>query len=63
MMIEYRYLILAFMELCGDKHGATFADEDIDTLHIDGKPATKTLIKQIETLAQKLADEAALTAS
>ena len=56
-MIEYKYLILAFMELCGNKHGATFANEDIDTLHIDGKPATKTLIKEIETLAQKLANE------
>jgi hypothetical protein len=62
-MIEYRYLILAFMELCADKHGATFADENIETLLIDGEPATKTLIKQIETLAKKLADEAALTAS
>jgi hypothetical protein len=56
-MIEYKYLILAFMELCGDKHGATFANEDIETLNIDGKPATKTLIKEIEILAQKLANE------
>jgi hypothetical protein len=60
-MIEYKYLILAFMELCGDKHGATFANEDIDTLHIDGKPATKTLIKEIADLAQKLSNEAAPT--
>tara|TARA_R110000868_G_scaffold305786_1_gene566823 strand:- start:1102 stop:1290 length:189 start_codon:yes stop_codon:yes gene_type:complete len=56
-MTDYKYLFLAFVELCADKHGATFSDEDIDTLHIDGKPATKTLIKQIETLAQELADE------
>ena len=57
-MIEYKYLILAFMELCGDKHGATFLDENIDTLHVDGEPASATLIQAIKTLAQKLADEA-----
>jgi hypothetical protein len=58
MMIEYKYLILAFMELCGDKHGATFLDENIDTLHIDDKPASATLIQAIKTLAQQYADEA-----
>ena len=57
-MIDYKYLILAFMQLCGDKHGATFANEDIDTLHVDGLPGSATLIQQIKTLAQKLADEA-----
>ena len=59
-MINYKYLFLAFIELCADKQGATFVDEDINTLHIDGKPAAKTLIKEIEALAQKLSDEAAL---
>jgi hypothetical protein len=61
MTIDYKYLTLAFMQFCGDKHGATFADEDIDTLHVDGKPASKTLIEEIKALAQKLSDEAAPT--
>ena len=58
-MNDYKYIFLAFLELCGDKHGATFYGEDINTLQIDGKPATKTFIKQIQDLAQQLADEAA----
>lgn len=57
-MINYKYLFLAFIQICVDKHGATFANEDIDTLHVDGLPASATLIQQIKTLAQKLADEA-----
>ena len=59
-MIEYKYLVLAFMELCGNKHGATFLDQNVDTLHVDGKPASATLIEAIKTLAQKLANQAAL---
>jgi len=55
---DYKYIFLAFCELCGDKHGATFLDENIDTLHIDGKPASATLIQAIRTLAQQYADEA-----
>lgn len=60
-MIDYKYLFLAFVQLCDGKHGATFANENIETLHIDGKPATKTLIEEIKALAQKLSDEAAPT--
>jgi hypothetical protein len=59
-MIEYKYLILAFMELCGDKHGATFLDQNVDTLHVDGKPASATLIEAIKTLAQQYSHKAAL---
>ena len=57
-MTDYKYLFLAFIELCADKHGATFADEDINTLHVNGEPAAKTLIQQIKTLAQELSNEA-----
>jgi hypothetical protein len=57
-MKEYKYIFPAFIQICADKHSATFANEDIDTLHVDGEPASATLIQQIKTLAQKLADEA-----
>lgn len=57
-MNQYKYIFLAFLELCDDKHGATFLDENIDTLQVDGKPASATLIQAIKTLAQQLADEA-----
>jgi hypothetical protein len=57
-MNNYKYIFLAFLELCDDKHGATFLNENIDTLHIDGKPASATLIQAIKTLAQQYADEA-----
>lgn len=57
-MLDYKYLFLAFVQLCDGKHGATFADENIETLHIDGQPASITFIHEIKTLAQKLADEA-----
>lgn len=57
-MNDYKYIFLAFLELCGNKSGATFFDENIDTLHIDGEPASQALIKQIKNLAQQLANEA-----
>ncbi len=56
-MTNYKYIFKAFLHYCGDKHGATFTDENIDTLHVDGVPATEVLIKQIKDLAQQLSDE------
>lgn len=57
-MNDYKYIFLAFLELCGDKPGATFLNENIDTLHINDAPAAQALIKQIKDLAQQLLNEA-----
>ena len=57
MSYNYKHLVLAFMEFCGDNHGARFIDEDITTLEILGKPADKDLIAAIEARAQQIAQK------
>lgn len=55
MSHAYKHLILAFQEIVGHKHGATFHDENIDTLHVDGEPAPRQLIDDIKKRADAIA--------
>ena len=55
MSHTYTHLIQAFIEICADKHGATFNDENIETLQVDGQPADSALIAQIKARADEFA--------
>lgn len=55
MSYNYKHLVLAFMEFCGDKHGASFDNEDIETLKVDGQPASGKLIADIKKRATEIA--------
>jgi hypothetical protein len=55
MTYQYTHLFQAFIETVGHIHGATFNDSDIDTLHIDGKPADAQTIATIKARAEEIA--------
>ena len=55
MKYGYQHLFIAFIDICGNHHGARFENENIESLLIDNKPASSELIASIKARAEELA--------